>query len=62
MHSHRSTTRRVRWHVSLAVVAIGALAVAVGAAVGSPAKRQATTLTDAGESVSGAGLSLVASR
>ena len=45
MHSHRTTTRRVRWHVSLAIVMVGALAVAVGAAVGSPAKRQATTLT-----------------
>jgi multiple sugar transport system substrate-binding protein len=31
--------------VSLLVVAVGALAVTVGAAIGSPAKRQATTLT-----------------
>lgn len=44
MHSHR-TTRSLRWRTSLALVTISALAVAAGAAVGSPAKSHATTLT-----------------
>jgi multiple sugar transport system substrate-binding protein len=44
LHSHR-TNRIVRWRVSLAVVTVSALAVAVGAALGSNAKSNATTLT-----------------
>jgi multiple sugar transport system substrate-binding protein len=44
VHPHR-TTRTLRWQFSLAVVAVSALAVAVGAAVGSPTKSHATTLT-----------------
>jgi multiple sugar transport system substrate-binding protein len=44
VHPHR-TTRRLRWHLSLAVVTVAALAVAAGAAVGSSTKSQATTLT-----------------
>jgi multiple sugar transport system substrate-binding protein len=44
LHSHR-TNRIVRWRVSLAVVTVSALAVAVGAALGSTAKSNATTLT-----------------
>ena len=44
MHPH-GTTRSIRWRTSLAIVTIGALAIAVGAAVGSPATSSATTLT-----------------
>lgn len=44
MHPH-GTTRSIRWRTSLAVVMTGALAIAVGAAVGSPTKSSATTLT-----------------
>ena len=44
MHPHR-ITRSLRWRTSLAIVTVGALAVAVGAAVGSPTKSHATTLT-----------------
>jgi multiple sugar transport system substrate-binding protein len=44
VHFHR-TTRSLRWRSSLAVVTVSALAVAVGAAVGSPTKSHATTLT-----------------
>jgi multiple sugar transport system substrate-binding protein len=44
VHPHR-TTRSLRWRLSLAIVTVSALAVAVGAAVGSPTKSNATTLT-----------------
>ena len=44
MHLHR-TTRGLRWRSSLAVVTVAALAVAASAAVGSPTKSNATTLT-----------------
>lgn len=44
MHPHR-TTRSLRWRTSLALVTVSALAVAVGAAVGSPTRSHATTLT-----------------
>lgn len=44
MHPHR-TTRSFRWRLSLVVVSVSALAVAVGAAVGSPTRSHATTLT-----------------
>ena len=43
LHPHR-TTRSRRWFL-LAVVTVSALAVAVGAAIGSPTKSHATTLT-----------------
>ena len=43
LHPHR-TTRSRRWFL-LAVVTVSALAVAVGAALGSPTKSHATTLT-----------------
>jgi len=43
VHPHR-TTRSRRWFL-LAVVTVSALAVAVGAAIGSPTKSHATTLT-----------------
>ena len=44
MHPHR-TTRSFRWRSSLAIVIVAALAVTVGAAIGSPTKSSATTLT-----------------
>jgi multiple sugar transport system substrate-binding protein len=44
VHPHRST-RSLRWRWSLAVVIISALAVTVGAAIGSTTKSHATTLT-----------------
>jgi multiple sugar transport system substrate-binding protein len=44
VHPHRST-RSFRWRWSLAVVMVSALAVTVGAAIGSPTKSHATTLT-----------------
>ena len=44
MHLHR-TLRSFRWHLSLAVIMVCALAVTVGAAVGSPTRSHATTLT-----------------
>ncbi|MGZ8687842.1 MAG: hypothetical protein ACXWZP_05375, partial [Gaiellaceae bacterium] len=44
MHPHR-TTRGFRWRWSLVVVTVSALAVVVGAAVGSPTKSHATELT-----------------
>lgn len=44
MHPHR-TTRSFRWRFSLVVVTVSALAIAVGAAVGSPTKSHASTLT-----------------
>jgi multiple sugar transport system substrate-binding protein len=44
VHPHR-ITRSLRWRTSLAVVTVAALAVTVGAAIGSPTKSSATTLT-----------------
>jgi multiple sugar transport system substrate-binding protein len=44
VHPHRST-RSLRWRWSLAVVIVSALAVTVGAAIGSTTKSHATTLT-----------------
>jgi multiple sugar transport system substrate-binding protein len=44
VNAHRKI-RIARWRVALAVVTVGALAVAVGAALGSPAKSNAVTIT-----------------
>jgi multiple sugar transport system substrate-binding protein len=44
VHAHR-ITRIARWRLALAAVTVSALAVAVGAALGSPARSNATTIT-----------------
>jgi len=44
VHAHR-ITRVARWRLALAVVTVGALAVAAGAALGSTTKNSATTIT-----------------
>ena len=44
MNAHRKTLI-ARWRIALAVVTVGALAVTVGAALGSPAKSNAVTIT-----------------
>ena len=44
MNAHRNI-RIARWRVALAVVTVGALAVAVGAALGATSKSNAVTIT-----------------
>jgi multiple sugar transport system substrate-binding protein len=44
VNAHRNI-RIARWRIALPAIAVCALAVAVGAALGSPAKRNATTIT-----------------